>query len=378
MPSDDAHSPPSAAKDTAPKSAPRTDDRSLETAERPCWRNRVGRKLRSANHAISYLIGLPVVSVLGGLFVGYYQYLNAYEEKLRIRAERDVRTATATFTEISKKFSEAQMLQQAIFSDFSTALDNKVGAEHRAAAARHAKAITPAYERAWIGLLESGDAMARNAEIHIDWATDLHRTAGEDHYPNSDPLSRSLLRDYDFDCNDNFPNFVWTRPLSRRKPDSCQNFGEDGAISTLICPRRKDDANPRPSIAIQWYSAKHLVLTMDYCFHALHQRMAKVHSWASLGEPSPAVEPAFRAEREQLKKEIDNQTSRLEAFMGLAVFQIEAVREKYRPLASKCHLLFVSWWDDACKPLPTTPFVATKSNEVQKQPAKAISAAALP
>jgi hypothetical protein len=380
MPSDDAHSPPYAAEQIAPKSAPRTDDRSPDRDQiaDPCWHDRVRRTLSSANSTLSYLIGLPLVTVLGGLLVGYYQYLNAYEEKVRIRAERDVRTATATFTEISKKFSEAQMIQQAIFSDFSTAFDDNAGAEEQAAAARHAKAIAPAYEKAWIGLLESGDAMARNAEIHIDWATDLHRTPGDDHYPNSDPLSRSLLRDYDFDCNGNFPTFVWTEPVYRRKADSCQNFGDDGAISTLICSRRKDDANQRPPVAIQWYSAKHLVLTMDYCFHALHQRMAKVHSWAAHGGSGPAIEPAFRAEREQLKKEIDNQTSRLEAFMGLAVFQIEAVREKYRPLGSKCHLPFVSWWDDACKPLPTTPFVANKTNDVQKQPAKTVSAAAPP
>jgi len=371
MPSDATHSPPPVAEDIAPKSAERT-----EIAE-PCWRDRVGRTFRGANNVISYLIGLPVVTVLGGLFVGYYQYLNAYEEKLRIRAERDVRTATATFTEISKKFSEAQMLQQAIFSDFSSAFDDNASAEERAAATRHAKGIAPAYEKAWIGLLESGDAMARNAEMHIDWAIDLNRKPGADHYPNSDLVSLSLLHTYNFDCNDNFPKFVQEQLLPKGKADSCQSFDPDRPFFTLICPRQKVDAKPRPPIAIQWYSAKHLVLTMNYCFHALHQRMAKVHSWASREEPGAALGPAFPAEREQLKKEIDNQTSRLEAFMGLALFQIEAVREKYRPLGSKCHLPFVSWWDEQCMPLPTKPFVADKSNDVQKRPDTTVSAAAL-
>ena len=112
-------------------------------------------------------------------------------------------------------------------------------------------------------------------------------------------------------------------------------------------------------MAVHWYSARHQVLTMHYCFHALHQRLAKVRYWASQAEPGSASKPASRAEREQIRKAIDNQAARLEAFMGLATFQIEAMRVKYRPVSFACHIPFfaplISERNDSCTPVRTTP-----------------------
>ena len=173
-------------------SADRLDDQPPdrnEARERPDWHARLGHFLSSANSALSYIIGLPVITVIGGLFVGYYQHSNAYQEKVRARAENDIKTATDTFTEITKKFSQAQMLQQTIFSDFSNAHDDNTDDAEKALATKHAKDIAPAYEAARAALLEAGDLMARSAEIYIDWATDFVRDPATRDTPNTDPVT---------------------------------------------------------------------------------------------------------------------------------------------------------------------------------------------
>ena len=225
-----------------------------QISERCGWRARLGRFFGRANSAFSYLIGLPIITLLGGLLVGYYQYLNAYQEKIRARGENDATMATAVFTDISRKFSQAQMLQQALLLNVSNALDESASIDERVIAAKYAKSVSDTYEKSWVALLESGDLMARSAEIHIDWATDFKRGPGVSHYPNSDPLSRSLLAAYDFDCNDNLPKFVPTKSNRKRKTETChvdddQNPApfEDSYVN--LCPRRHGEVDPGSSVS---------------------------------------------------------------------------------------------------------------------------------
>lgn len=329
----------------------------------------VGRFLR----LVSYLLGLPIITLLGSLLVGYYQYLNAYQEKVSARAAADVQMATTAFADISKKFSEAQTLQQAMFQDFLNALDDNSGSDEQALATRHARNMWEAYEAAGLALLQAGDMMARNAEIYVDWATDFQRDPAAPHYPNSDPLSRLLLAAYDFDCSGNLPAFLPGNATRQRAANTCQvdpnQYFDPDDLSDNLCPRQRARDDKRPSVTIHWFSAKHQVLTMHYCFDALHQRLAKVRAWASQGDPTPAIKLAARTEREQLRKEIDTQAARLDAFTGLALFQIEAIRVKYRPVSFVCHLPFltplVSLWNDACTPIRTTPYEGLRK-EVKK------------
>jgi hypothetical protein len=355
--------------------ADRADDRPTdrdETAENAGWLGGVGRFLR----LLSYLIGLPVITLIGSLLVGYYQYLNAYQEKVNARAATDVQMATTAFTEISKKFSDAQTLQQAMFQDFLNALDDSMGADEQALATRHAKNVWEAYEAAGLGLLQSGDMMARNAEIYVDWATDFRRDPADPHYPNSDPLSRLLLAAYDFDCSNILPAFVPGTAARQKAASTCpvdpNQYFDPHDLSDNLCPRQRMKDDRRPSVTIHWFSAKHQVLTMHYCFDSLHQRLAKVRAWASQGEPTPAIKLAARNEREQLRKEIDTQAARLDAFTGLALFQIEAIRVKYRPVSFACHIPFlipvVSLWNDACTPIRTTPYQGFKLSGKNDKP----------
>ena len=332
--------------------ADRADDRPPdqdETEEHAGSLGRVGRFLR----LISYLVGLPIITLLGSLLVGYYQYLNAYQDKVNARAENDVRMATAAFTEISKKFSEAQTLQQAMFQDFLNALDDATGVDEQALATRHAKNVWDAYETAGLALLQAGDVLARNAEIYVDWATDFRRDPADPHYPNSDPLSRLLLAAYDFDCSNSLPAFVPGNIARQKAASSCpvdpNQDVEPPGFSDDLCPRRKSKGDQRSAVTIHWFSAKHQVLTMHYCFDILHQRLAKVRAWASQGDPTPAIKLAARTDRDQLRREIDTQAARLDAFTGLALYQIEAIRVKYRPVSFACH------WS-ACGTTRASPF----------------------
>ena len=150
--------------------------------------------------------GLSVFTILSSLAVGYFQYYNEYQEKVSAQAREDMKGATDTFTDVSKRFSEAQKLQQILFEDFSDAFDESGNANKRAGAAKQAQSIIPTYEAGSIALLESGDLIARDAEIYIDWASDFKRDA-DSKQPSGDPLTRPVLKTHDFDCNDYLPRF---------------------------------------------------------------------------------------------------------------------------------------------------------------------------
>ena len=153
MPNDDTHKPPPAADDIAPKSAPL-------------------RWLWKFNHGFDIVKGLSLVTVLSSLAVGYFQYLNAYQDKVGSQAKEDMAAATATFTEISHAFSEVQALQQTLYSDFTRAVRDRSDESDQALATKNARAISERYEKARIALRENIDVLTRKAEVYIDWASD--------------------------------------------------------------------------------------------------------------------------------------------------------------------------------------------------------------
>ena len=181
MPNDDTHKPPPQADDIAPKSAPL----------RWLWTTVKGLSL------FTVLSGL--FTVLSSLAVGYLQYLNAYQDKVSSQAKEDMAAATATFTEISRTFSEAQALQQTLYSDFTRAVRDRSDESDQALATKNARAISERYEKARIELRENIDVLTRKAEVYIDWASDTYRDPADKHNVDTDPLSRQVLRDYAFD-----------------------------------------------------------------------------------------------------------------------------------------------------------------------------------
>lgn len=354
MAGDDAHQPP--------------PDRAGILA-RPGWWTRVGTLFGKTNSVLSYAKGLPVITIIGSLLVGYFQYLNAYQDKVSAQAKDDMTAATSTFTDIANAFSEAQTLQQILFFDFSHALDDHSDADEKALGTKAARGISPTYENARTLLRQNSNLLARKAEIYIDWASDFNRDAAEARTPTTDPLTESLLGDYNFDCDDssNFPQFETTSSANgksvSRKPDQgpCQieqdqaNYDPDKSYINLCARRNGEIVRNKPAITIHWYSAKHQVLTMHYCLQGVHARLLAARDWASQSEIGEPARAKFLAEREQTRTELDNQVIRLNAFMSLAMFQIEKIRVKYRPVSFTCHIPFVtsivSWFSRSCTPI---------------------------
>ncbi|MBX9646125.1 MAG: hypothetical protein K2X57_03595 [Xanthobacteraceae bacterium] len=299
------------------------------------------------------IIGLPIVTILGGLVASYIQYSIAYQEKIASRGAEELKAASETFNDISKKFAEAQTLQQMLLSDFSTAIDSNADSSEHTLAAKHARSIFPTYEKVSNALLGAADVMAYDAERYIDWASDL-ASGSENKRPYSDPITHGNLRFSDFDCEYHVPYFSGP---SASGTNTCLSGNTDQARDppspvARICPRKKsNDASP---ILIDWYSEKHEVITMHYCFQALHDRLMKVRFWASQEETSSEAKAAFQAEREQMQSAIDHQSLRLTAFMSLGLFRIDSIQLRYRPISFECQIPFFKP-SHGCRPVTLAP-----------------------
>jgi len=335
MPNDDTHMPLPAADDIAAKSAPL-------------------RWLWKFNHGLDVVKGLSMVTVLSSLAVGYFQYLNAYQDKVGSQAKEDMAAATATFTEISHAFSEGQALQQSLYSAFTRAIREKSDASDKALETRNAQAISERYEKARMALRENIDMLTRKAEVHIDWASNSYRDPADKHNVDDDPLSRQVLRDYAFDCSDKY-NFPAFGNVHLEDDDGPAREVADNEYCAIAEKRGVDDrtrprdafiricAGPQDKFAkrIYWYSAKHHVLTMHYCFEAAHDRLAAARQWASRSDRDAAKEKEIVEREKEINAQLDDLSGRVGAFSSLALFQMEQIRVKYRPVGFLCSVPLV-------------------------------------
>ena len=309
-------------------------------------------RFKSWDSQFSVAKGLAIVTLLTSFFGGYFQYLNAYQEKVSTQAKEDMAGATATFTDVSSAFAKMQALQQILYSDFTRAVRDKSDLSDQALSTKNAHAVSETYEEAWTTLRENVDVLARKAEVYIDWASDIYRDPAGKRNVDDDPLTRSLLRDYDFNCSDksNFTRFgnvnAESKPVEETSDeDFCAAGGKqyDDAETTpdkafiRICASK----NVQRATRIYWYSAKHHVLTMHYCFEAAHDRLEAVRVWASKSDRDKTKENKISTEAGQISTELDNLARRLNAFTSLALFQMERIRVKYRPVGFVCNVPLV-------------------------------------
>jgi len=334
MPNDDTHKPPEA-DDIAPKSAPL-------------------RWLWKFNRGLDVVKGLSMVTVLSSLAVGYFQYLNAYQDKVGSQAKEDMAAATSTFTEISHAFSEMQALQQTLYADFARAISEKSDASDKALVTRNVRVISERYEKARIALRENIDLLTRKAEVYIDWASNTYRDPAEKHNVDDDPLSRRVLRDYAFDCSDKF-NFPAFGNVHAPDDDAQSREVADDKYCAIAEKRGVDDTtkpkdafiricagpNDKAAKRIYWYSAKHHVLTMHYCLEAAHNKLAAARQWASgIGCEVAKESDVFKREKE-INAQFDDLAGRINAFNSLALYQMEQIRVKYRPAGVWCSVPLV-------------------------------------
>jgi hypothetical protein len=358
------------AQDGTPSQPPARD-----SAPQPVtWRSRLGSFFFKTNRVLTYAKGLPVITLIGSLLVGYFQFLGAYQDKVSAQAKDDMSEATSTFLEISNSFAKAQTLQQILFFDFAAALDNKTDGNTQALETADAQKIYPDYQETRNALRQNSDLLARKAELYLDSASDYARDPAETRTPSTDPLDQSLLGAYNFDCDDpnNHPDFakaersiqkgVPGKPAEAPCPVDKSQWNNDPPGTFVDLCARTDDGKlipNKPAITIHWYSAKHQLLAMHYCFQILHSRLLAARDWASKSELSPALKEKFAAERGQIQGALDQQVLRLNSFMSLAMFQLDNIRVKYRPVGFACHIPFVSPVIDLfsryCTPIRTAP-----------------------
>src|SRR5437899_4374041 len=132
-------------------------------------------RIKSWDSQFSVAKGLAIVTLLTSFFGGYFQYLNAYQEKVSTQAKEDMAGATTTFTDVSNAFAEIQALQQFLYADFTRAVRDKSDASDKALSTINAQHVSEIYEKARTTLRENVDLLARKAEIYIDWASDNYR-----------------------------------------------------------------------------------------------------------------------------------------------------------------------------------------------------------
>jgi hypothetical protein len=286
------------------------------TAKPGFWQ-RLKNAIIRTDTELSFLKGLGIVSVLGTLIAGYFQYLSAYHDKVSALAQEDMTAATSAFSEASNALSIPLSLQERLIFGYAAAAEETVDADDNAYVTKSARAISQNYEDAYTALRENVNLVARKMEIYLDWPSDMQRDPANPGAPNADPINLSLLGTYNFDCD----------------KDDDMPFEKDRATLPLKHP----DGKSR-DLTVDWNSAKHHVFTIVYCFDFTHKRMKTVRQWASKSPVDRAQREEFLKELSTVKKRLDNQVVRLNIFMGVAMNEIDRIRVKYEPNGFKCHV----------------------------------------
>jgi hypothetical protein len=341
--------------DQQPKSQP---DKSQpgKSPERSLWGRLLG--FDSWLHSAA---SLSIVTVIAGWFGTYIQYLNAYEQKVSATAQADMKDATAAFVEISDAYGEVQMLQQLIYYNYVAAAGTS-DAGTRAMTTKAGQDAHQNYANARNALRKNTNIYVRKAELYIDWASNLDRDPAGTTANDGDPLTESLLGDYNFDCDasQSFPHYEaaveYNEDASQKAclaPNETQKQIAMGA-KTVFCAADDNGRidHSRPSREINWHSAKHHLLVMHYCFELTHGQITTARIWASGNEVSDQRKSDFLRSKDTYQNSLNHEVVRLDGFLSLVMSQLERIRVKYRPSSFYCNLPLVNYAiSDRCTPV---------------------------
>jgi hypothetical protein len=279
--------------------------------------HRYGQFVEFINQKFAYFVGLPTVTLIGTFLAAHFQYVSAYEDKVRAAAEAQLIAADSIFTDASTTFSKAITLQQIIYFNFRDVSKDHRLAEAQTMEAKTARGIYPQYVEARTNLRETVDLLARRVELGIDWASDTGRNAAHAGEYGADPLTRIALGEYNFDCDKtaNMPAFIGITNYGLKARD------DSGQLNPSL-----------PDITIDRYSAKLELLTMFYCFDVNNERIKAAREWAAV---TASTEPKLTDK--QIRESLDREAIRLHSFLTLAARRIEKIRVKFRPVAWYCH-----------------------------------------
>jgi len=340
------------------------DDASEPDTKKPAQSSPFIERLKRWDNDFSVFKGLGLVTVAASLAGGYLQYLNTYEQKVGELAQADMTAATAAFVEISNAYAEIQMLQQLIYFNY-VAAGNSSDAGNKAMTTKAGQDAYQGYVNARNALRKDSNIYVRKAELYIDWPSNLSRDAAGTTALDGDPLTETLLGDYNFDCDAriNFAHYDDTQPDKSTK-DFCAGSNETErqasvGSKTVFCA--VDDAgridHSKPSREISWHSAKHHLIVMHYCFELTHSQISTARIWASGNTISDETRSDFQKRQNSVQASLDEGVLRLDAFMSLVMSQTERIRVKYRPSGPLCHVPLVreiiGLFSPVCTPVRT-------------------------
>jgi hypothetical protein len=300
--------------------------------------------LTGINNQFHFFVSLPVVTVLGSLLASHFQYLSAYQEKVDTEAKQQVSAAETTYTDVSTMFSKAITLQQYLFFDYRDSVKANSFADDHALNTKDARAVFQQYDDLRISLRENIDLLARRVERDLDWRSDLQRDAAKVTAIGGDPMSRIKLGAYNFECE--------------KEDGPMPNFHPGQTHVELPPPPEMLAYNPKAQpLGIDWYSTKHQVLTLYYCFEVAHRRIVAARQWAANASIDGAAKSAFTDNIDNIQVSFNREAERLNAFMTLAARRIEIIQVKFRPRAWVCHVPLVreivDFYSKTCTPIRT-------------------------
>ncbi len=258
--------------------------------------------------------GITIAGIAGTLIVAYFQNLSAYHDRVTNQAKQDLSAATEAFTAASDTLSNPIVLQDQLFNNFMRAATLKASGDANALTSKTALDLYKSYSTASSALRENVNLLARKMELYLDWPSDPDHDPANNETFGDDPITTSFLGTVDFDCDKDMPRF---NPKQH------------------TVKKTKNDK----SLTVDWYSSKHHVLTIAYCFDVTQQKwMETVRRWASQSsiEPREITDFAGGDIHTQLHDRLDSEVIRLNAFMSRAMREIEQIRIKYRPNGYWC------------------------------------------
>ncbi len=304
--------------------------RKRQRPTRPARKRGFWRLVEIANEKFTFIIGLPIVTVVGTFLASHYQYLSAYDDKIKtIGTEQIADGGSHLRGRVGANVQGDHAATAALFQLSRRHQDHR-DSDAQALETKNARAIFKDYDDLRTQLRENVDLMARRVEVTIDWASNTERDAANAGPFGGDPMSRIALGNYDFNCD-----------VDKYMPSFKRPHADVPPTKAML----KTDPNA-PSLGIDWYSAKHQLLTLYFCFQATHSGIEVVRQWASSSALDEAKKKEFTDAPDKLVDRFDREAQRLHSFNTLAARDIDAIRVKFRPRKWYCHLPIVREYID--------------------------------
>jgi hypothetical protein len=281
------------------------------------------QRLQRITKKISVGVAVSAALTFAGWLLGsYFQYISWRDQQNIDLFKQDFTAANTAFAEVSGVLSTAMNLQQMIEAHFRSAVIARVDADDSAFLTVSGRRLYQPYVDAQNSLKENIDVLARKMEIFVDWASDLtHNPSAKGQ--GADRISRSTLDKYDFKCEKDVPDVTDFEKLTTQKIEK----KDESKIEKTYEP-----------LQIDWHSAKHHVLTFQYCLEEIHKKILPALQWASHNAVDPYQKDSFVAD-EDLDVLVGKQVERLNAFMLLVMWRLDDIRQRYQRMGYGCHVL---------------------------------------